>query len=169
MKFQSLSGFRVRCNARREECHPPHLRRVVSIPIGFSSTLQLSFVADGKPWPPVSIPIGFSSTLQLFSAASSFSVSCWFQSLSGFRVRCNTFASQVNDVRIMVSIPIGFSSTLQLCPGILQFGGHPGFNPYRVFEYVATSSWKVTKNLLMKFQSLSGFRVRCNGMLSLFS
>ena len=111
---------------------------MVSIPIGFSSTLQQDFgelsdirmigfnpyrvfeyVATGGNASLflslllVSIPIGFSSTLQ----RSTF-----------FRVRR----------RHAVSIPIGFSSTLQRC----WLPWHPrrssGFNPYRVFEYVAT-------------------------------
>ena len=61
--FQSLSGFQVRCNCQMHRS----LGRgdLVSIPIGFSSSLQLG----GRQEPferatHVSIPIGFSSSLQ---------------------------------------------------------------------------------------------------------
>ena len=36
------------------------------------------------------------------------------------------------------------------------------FNPYRVFEYVATADTDFVLNSIPQFQSLSGFRVRCN-------
>ena len=85
--FQSLSGFQVRCNIAGS---PLSFRKLeVSIPIGFSSSLQLgqdlvSYRSDEK----VSIPIGFSSSLQLYN-----------------RDGCCPGR--------MVSIPIGFSSSLQ--------------------------------------------------------
>ncbi len=111
-RFQSLSGFQVRCNICRLRCL---LRRLlVSIPIGFSSSLQLcSRSPFHRPLPVVSIPIGFSSSLQRPNHAQAghdwgvsipigFSSSLqrqWlseslqhpemFQSLSGFQVRCN--------------------------------------------------------------------------------
>ena len=61
-----------------------------------------------------------------------------FQSLSGFQVRCNTDIGVFQFSGEGVSIPIGFSSSLQppvqdrLPPKGL------GFNPYRVFKFVAT-------------------------------
>jgi len=61
--FQSLSGFQVRCNMA-------------------ASAVLLTFA-------PVSIPIGFSSSLQLKSQLKSLPEGVQFQSLSGFQVRCN--------------------------------------------------------------------------------
>jgi len=88
----------------------------------------------------------------------------WFQSLSGFQVRCNSFPWPptshfivcFNPYRVFkfvatplprnhpeesrgVSIPIGFSSSLQL-GGSGTDCTSPGycFNPYRVFKFVAT-------------------------------
>ena len=113
----------------------------VSIPIGFSSSLQ--------PYPLPGVP----AVLDLFQSLSGFQVRCnalenvtgqvvgyQFQSLSGFQVRCNSrpgswFGGTTNPV----SIPIGFSSSLQLA----KAGG----------QQIASC----------KFQSLSGFQVRCNG------
>ena len=37
----------------------------------------------------------------------------WFQSLSGFQVRCNCFWGLNYDTEVEVSIPVGFSSPLQ--------------------------------------------------------
>ena len=110
--FQSLSGFQVRCNAR---AHEGRARKAqVSIPIGFSSSLQLflrwltisqrksfnpyrvfKFVATGAgclqepAHGTVSIPIGFSSSLQ-------------------HNIDLRESITMGN-----VSIPIGFSSSLQ--------------------------------------------------------
>jgi len=66
-------------------------------------------------------------------------MSSWFQSLSGFQVRCNPNARWPPRGQIhQVSIPIGFSSSLQPEPG--------NNNPCKI----------------PPFQSLSGFQVRCN-------
>ena len=115
-------------------------------------------------WLDVSIPIGFSSTLQLMEVGKiSAEIRAEFQSLSGFRVRCNARRGIYMSPSVGVSIPIGFSSTLQLAFAdivVVGFGvfqslsgfrvrcnpalWHPSamawmsFNPYRVFEYVAT-------------------------------
>ena len=86
----------------------------------------------------VSIPIGFSSTLQLKEERCGCGPALWFQSLSGFRVRCNR-------------------AGCPLCPAAAWC-----FNPYRVFEYVATLLADIVFNDFGLFQSLSGFRVRCN-------
>ena len=85
--FQSLSGFQVRCNIA-DRVLMAAMRRV-SIPIGFSSSLQQvpPHVIGKRP--------------VLFQSLSGFQVRCnsgsWFarnsspefQSLSGFQVRCN--------------------------------------------------------------------------------
>ena len=45
-EFQSLSGFQVRCNAMMKR--PENRLREVSIPIGFSSSLQHLLVSFGQ-------------------------------------------------------------------------------------------------------------------------
>ena len=86
-----------------------------------------------------------------------------------------------------VSIPIGFSSSLQHYIMPFMTSTFVGFNPYRVFKFVAT--WNIPRNevygrivsipigfssslqpkklgcdtgFVRRFQSLSGFQVRCN-------
>ncbi len=62
--FQSLSGFQVRCNPIRT--YRERGFTFVSIPIGFSGSLQQYYIAEralSKFF--VSIPIGFSGSLQL--------------------------------------------------------------------------------------------------------
>ena len=112
-EFQSLSGFQVRCNLLLLEngslCGVP-----VSIPIGFSSSLQLPFCRCLRLW------------LRRFQSLSGFQVRCniaerrsgnprnrKFQSLSGFQVRCNVLCCWQESTLCGVSIPIGFSSSLQ--------------------------------------------------------
>ena len=233
-KFQSLSGFQVRCNSQlrsmavsrklsfnpyrvfkfvatpaRHACfwpRPPSFNpyRVfkfvatsgdvidgpasepVSIPIGFSSSLQPHLHSEGNKGFNVSIPIGFSSSLQQtgsgfiyhaihqFQSLSGFQVRCnsvepvslheiaMFQSLSGFQVRCNA-TTGIRTTTQRVSIPIGFSSSLQQNGQLLHLGEIQGFNPYRVFKFVATFSAATFPTVISRFQSLSGFQVRCNG------
>ena len=185
--FQSLSGFQVRCNLISDRpvrcqmgCFNPYrvfkfaatwgmkhidlLRSPVSIPIGFSSSLQHAFAffvifpgfrvsipigfssslqQEILKWPNgtpniVSIPIGFSSSLQRYMRLDKSQGDIKFQSLSGFQVRCNLRIRIGISAASLVSIPIGFSSSLQqrTVPG-----GH---------------------SLSQPFQSLSGFQVRCN-------
>ena len=162
--------------------------RVVSIPIGFSSTLQQHGRWEQRPWGRFCfnpyrvfeyvatggiLPLGREA--KWFQSLSGFRVRCndgykgcgvspdTFQSLSGFRVRCNPLTSSARAASLVeVSIPIGFSSTLQLSPTCSHRTAWPGFNPYRVFEYVATSSARTAYFTGTTFQSLSGFRVRCN-------
>ena len=135
--FQSLSGFQVHCNHATELLQDVQ-RCSVSIPIGFSSALQLRH----HEW--VSIG-GFR-----FQSLSGFQVHCnlfgpsyrqdrcyrfnpyrvfkciampirmrprtrilMFQSLSGFQVHCNRLEPFGRFRRYDVSIPIGFSSALQ--------------------------------------------------------
>ncbi len=136
--------------------------------IGFNPYRVFEYVATnfspiehGKHW-LVSIPIGFSSTLQLLcDCRRSRSLLCFnpyrvfeyvatvlwlcrhhkantFQSLSGFRVRCNHGLIACASFCSPVSIPIGFSSTLQLRYRYPADRSFSSFNPYRVFEYVAT-------------------------------
>ena len=85
--FQSLSGFQVRCNHR--------------------------FVPPHTGWRSVSIPIGFSSSLQQRIPY------VWL-------------------VTTKVSIPIGFSSSLQHSPRHRAWWSQDSFNPYRVFKFAAT-------------------------------
>ena len=42
----------------------------------------------------------------------------------------------------------------------------PGFNPYRVFKFVATFRLRCRWPTVIQFQSLSGFQVRCNLILT---
>ena len=86
-KFQSLSGFQVRCNCRvrmypcpHHSCFNPY--RVFK----FAATCSALF----GPMPSQS-----------------------FQSLSGFQVRCNFWSHHLQSFTQVVSIPIGFSSSLQ--------------------------------------------------------
>jgi len=189
-EFQSLSGFQVRCNPESDPLEYKFL--LVSIPIGFSSSLQL-------PMHPgcrfcilsVSIPIGFSSSLQHQSNTPVFAITVGFNPYRVFKfVATSSYGHAPGDVlgfnpyRVFkfvataassdiagvynkVSIPIGFSSSLQRREWFhLPARCDNGFNPYRVFKFVATNlvfTTPTTHSFL--FQSLSGFQVRCNGTL----
>jgi len=111
-EFQSLSGFQVRCNAMMKR--PENRLREVSIPIGFSSSLQRL----RSNW--------------IQNQSQSFNPYRVFK----FVATLNPFAYPF--LRHVVSIPIGFSSSLQLenpvHGRIISFS----FNPYRVFKFVAT-------------------------------
>ena len=133
--FQSLSGFQVRCNSCRS-CQS-EVSAVVSIPIGFSSSLQQPVGRPDLTSLLVSIPIGFSSSLQRAGAL-------------------DRYFSQP------VSIPIGFSSSLQRYHFFHDRYFRTSFNPYRVFKFVATQLLLYFRSIMMRFQSLSGFQVRCN-------
>ena len=160
---------------------------MVSIPIGFSSSLQRRHISGSKGDGSVSIPIGFSSSLQrvvssstnvysrLVSIPIGFSSSLQhhgrshdhlavdrFQSLSGFQVRCNVPPIGLQVSRKAVSIPIGFSSSLQQIDVKAACLTSNGFNPYRVFKFVATTELNSILACAGQFQSLSGFQVRCN-------
>ena len=135
----------------------------VSIPIGFSSSLQLKMIVPSNDyWKFVSIPIGFSSSLQLVAASRPENTlqgfnpyrvfkfvatyisglfrrsGTRFQSLSGFQVRCNFKLFDDSPGACKVSIPIGFSSSLQPLSRTRPPPAPAGFNPYRVFKFVAT-------------------------------
>jgi len=112
-KFQSLSGFQVRCNAEI------HIRDWKGN-YGFNPYRVFKFVATEDAAYPitatlgVSIPIGFSSSLQ---PKVLITLTRWHAD---------------------VSIPIGFSSSLQQLSPRGIWGFQKGFNPYRVFKFVAT-------------------------------
>ena len=119
--FQSLSGFQVRCNARFGALQPGQIW-------GFNPYRVFKFVATQHVLrsvgvvPRVSIPIGFSSSLQRRERVSRISRPPLFQSLSGFQVRCNA------------KLPMG--------PLLRQ-----GFNPYRVFKFVATKRGRLYRSI----------------------
>ena len=111
-KFQSLSGFQVRCNF---PCSNPFSgNRDVSIPIGFSSSLQpLSFLIISRSFTCFN-PYRVFKFVATPHAPDVTTTAITFQSLSGFQVRCN------------ISLYL-FDISLVIC-----------FNPYRVFKFVAT-------------------------------
>ncbi len=157
----------------------------VSIPIGFSGSLQQSIVAYQLINSDVSIPIGFSGSLQLGSFALFASRTTCFNPYRVFWFAATCEQPPWN-APYSVSIPIGFSGSLQ--PKSLNFcrpiskGFNPyrvfwfaatlilrseeiprtGFNPYRVFWFAATSGLCRSSSAGPRFQSLSGFLVRCN-------
>ena len=117
---------------------------LVSIPIGFSSSLQrrastytLSSTTCFNPYRVFK----FAATI---AEVPNSQPSKEFQSLSGFQVRCNPERSRV-DTLIFVNL---------------------GFNPYRVFKFAATLTQFCRRSIRLLFQSLSGFQVRCNPTIS---
>ena len=136
----------------------------------------------------VSIPIGFSSSLQQLNEALVITPLTLFQSLSGFQVRCNGGSDRGAGSCPDVSIPIGFSSSLQLqhpipverrlCYVSIPIGfssslQQPGRHDHpSALERVSipigfSSSLQLVSSVgaeagLAMFQSLSGFQVRCN-------
>ena len=161
---QSFNPYRVfwfaaTASLMMKSCHV----RPVSIPIGFSGSLQLLVVRGiGSPAMWVSIPIGFSGSLQRggrlhfrppFHRFNPYRV-FWFAATAGKGSRFQDLDG--------VSIPIGFSGSLQLWACDRLERSRIRFNPYRVFWFAATN---MRKNILLSqeaFQSLSGFLVRCN-------
>ena len=87
-----------------------------------------------------------------------------FQSLSGFQVRCNIFLCLISAQILICFNPYRvFKFVATTSDPILQKNGHWSFNPYRVFKFVATSRFLRDSLAALRFQSLSGFQVRCNG------
>ena len=87
----------------------------------------------------VSIPIGFSSSLQLSKISQACRRSKSFNPYRVFKFVATAKTDFFATYTSLVSIPIGFSSSLQPgrsspAPGILRLC----FNPYRVFKFVAT-------------------------------
>jgi len=117
----------------------------------------------------VSIPIGFSSSLQRQVFGYDRSRYVQFQSLSGFQVRCNLTQKVPSNIKDLVSIPIGFSSSLQpLAEGeepviYKEFQSLSGFQ-VRCNHRTHASQHGLTE----QFQSLSGFQVRCNIQVVVF-
>ncbi len=130
----------------------------VSIPIGFSSSLQ--------PWPTsrgwgsetlVSIPIGFSSSLQRHRLRPKYPRTHSFNPYRVFKFVATASRGFAQQIAEMVSIPIGFSSSLQRPPR-LPSNHHSGcFNPYRVFKFVATKSMLIRFLLFFRVSIPIGF------------
>ena len=185
-KFQSLSGFQVRCNFRSSNSGISfrQFQSLSGFQVRCNGGIRILRVHSRQ----VSIPIGFSSSLQLNRCGCTQKHRTQFQSLSGFQVRCNfelprcsmrrqrrfnpyrvfKFVATLLNTRFAlfresVSIPIGFSSSLQRPTELPTSTPDWGFNPYRVFKFVATQDVVAILSLFEKFQSLSGFQVRCNG------
>ena len=136
-EFQSLSGFQVRCNW--------NIRQNSSrVPQSFNPYRVFKFVAT----------TGANETV---------SIARLFQSLSGFQVRCNEKLLNREEIDLSVSIPIGFSSSLQphlslIYAIVVRVVSIPiGFSSslQRKFSYLL-------RLMPVRFQSLSGFQVRCN-------
>ena len=111
----------------------------VSIPVGFSGSLQPQAQADARFFGPgVSIPVGFSGSLQLGNDCV---MGVWgrFQSLSGFLVRCNRRSigkhSEIFEFQSLSGFLVRCNRQGKACH-IRHF---VGFNPCRVFWFVATS------------------------------
>ena len=163
----------------------------VSIPIGFSGSLQLeaaiayndaaksfnpyrvfwfaatfSFGSGSGVVNSVSIPIGFSGSLQLEMINPITTNIEKFQSLSGFLVRCNDVycfgGPTVSGFQSLSGFLVRCNIRSWLRTGPLQ----ESFNPYRVFWFAATSAVQSRWRLRGAFQSLSGFLVRCNASAS---
>jgi len=86
--FQSLSGFQVRCNAAMN--------------------------LHSYSWATVSIPIGFSSSLQPVAGFSFDRVKWSFNPYRVFKFVATLVSFERRIPQLWVSIPIGFSSSLQL-------------------------------------------------------
>ena len=134
--FQSLSGFQVRCNVIN--LVRDTWKNIVSIPIGFSSSLQ-------PPW--------WRSALRRSPCFNPYRV---------FKF----VATSIDQGVMMPSIGFNpyrvfkFVATSRL--EVVFPGRSICFNPYRVFKFVATLGVGVGSGLFFVFQSLSGFQVRCN-------
>ena len=136
--FQSLSGFQVRCNSS-ETLRPSGIGPCFNPYRVFKFVATDEVLLNAGPVTCVSIPIGFSSSLQQSPWPTAEPCMVRFQSLSGFQVRCNKSQPKVD-------------ATVSR-----------GFNPYRVFKFVATCLDIAFYRHAVLFQSLSGFQVRCNG------
>ena len=138
----------------------------------------------------VSIPIGFSSSLQPRRNPDRSCSTLGFNPYRVFKFVATFCHPQLTIVISTVSIPIGFSSSLQRCVSPVIAVADTSFNPYRVFKFVATKKLKPGRPKGVKvsipigfssslqprdrriacgdragFQSLSGFQVRCNRLI----
>ena len=188
--FQSLSGFQVRCNFWLVYVLK-HSLVCVSIPIGFSSSLQHRVVdpltSSTTMFQSLSgFQVRCNQTTKMSSTAGYWcfnpyrvfkfvatpspvivsSVSHWFQSLSGFQVRCNrSWKVGTSWVSCRVSIPIGFSSSLQPIHPHPEGCGLLVSIPIGFSSSLQLLEFRIGIHPSRKFQSLSGFQVRCNGTL----
>ena len=115
------------------------ISNAVSIPIGFSSSLQLPptprEARRRKRFNPYRV-FKFVATLYILQIKPN---PPSFQSLSGFQVRCNVFQRWLitsprrsfNPYRVFKFV----ATSCYICGG---WTGLTGFNPYRVFKFVAT-------------------------------
>ena len=111
-RFQSLSGFQVRCNYIKKNL--PYFKKLVSIPIGFSSSLQ---------------PYITSATI---IHAISFNPYRVFKFVAThFRSSCDNRQQSFNPYRVFK-----FVATLRTTYS--RNSKNMRFNPYRVFKFVAT-------------------------------
>jgi len=136
--FQSLSGFQVRCNAGGCRNWTLLKKKFQSLS-GFQ--VRCNIVQHGliEISHSVSIPIGFSSSLQPKKYMIIANRATKFQSLSGFQVRCNsttTSASLITTIKFQ-SLS-GFQVRCNPEIGVSPVAIELGFNPYRVFKFVAT-------------------------------
>ena len=210
--FQSLSGFQVRCNASLREWEGQRIVRFnpyrvfkfvatrdrgidrlggwrVSIPIGFSSSLQRFLLeTNGMMLGEVSIPIGFSSSLQPKALEWPHRFTIGFNPYRVFKFvatfchagqRSPRHPGSFNPYRVFKFVATHFSKAWMRSTS--------RFNPYRVFKFVATSRYADLREHRLpvsipigfssslqhaaheevpfaseQFQSLSGFQVRCN-------
>ena len=135
-EFQSLSGFPMSCNRRRDH-FGTHLHGV-SIPIGFSNELQLYTLLGMRSATLVSIPIGFSNELQLRGK------------------------SRAPEGILYVSIPIGFSNELQLPAALTDARPFGQFQSLSGFPMSCNMPRQRQRPRRYRFQSLSGFPMSCN-------
>ena len=161
--FQSLSGFQVRCNILAG------LNSVggskVSIPIGFSSSLQrIDMACSSLHLIDVSIPIGFSSSLQQLPEFVLPDLAVVFQSLSGFQVRCNVELGLSPDAFLSLFQSLsGFQVRCNLIFSRFHSASQPMFQSLSGFQVRCNRlDYRADKFGTQKFQSLSGFQVRCN-------
>ena len=160
--FQSLSGFHARCNFQSSSC--PDYPYPVSIPVGFSRSLQLilclhmieifcsfnpcrvfTLAATNIKCPACdAINTGF-NPCRVFTLAATFRKlwerpeKVWFQSLSGFHARCN---SQREAARCPITKRFNPCRVFTLAATLLRNGVSTViyfcFNPCRVFTLAAT-------------------------------
>ena len=136
--FQSLSGFQARCNPGAGADVQERVLHV-SIPVGFSSSLQLDLSQiSGRDYYDVSIPVGFSSSLQHNETAYAIVDGEGFQSLSGFQARCNSCNSRQWALLLFSFNPCRVFKLAATLRPRLQKAVRIGFNPCRVFKLAAT-------------------------------
>ena len=87
----------------------------------------------------VSIPIGFSSSLQHANTKARLDAIYRFQSLSGFQVRCNALTKRIVHRKMTQFQSLsGFQVRCNFAYSITQSLQYASFNPYRVFKFAAT-------------------------------